>query len=210
LAKQTGRTLIWVPIVHTQADFGSMSHSVKKRFLRQRGTVAWYRHVKAVDKMWKTIRHDIDRLRLPYERVRLYQDGLPVCGHETQIVKELAHAGSQNHQILADLMEKGAQITGTESPDLLLEEYELAQKAFAASDGVRTSLQAQRRQTVTQQLLERRDCYIAQRIDATLRAETGMIFLGVLHSLDGRLPSDIDMTKLFGDGIPQTRPKGRG
>ena len=133
-----------------------------------------------------------------------------MCGHETQIVKELAHAGSQNHQILVDLMEKGAQITGTESPDLLLQEYELAQKALVASAGVSTRLQAQRHQTLTKQLLERRDRYIAQRIDATLGAETGLIFLGVFHSLDGRLPSDIDMTKLLGHGIPQTRPEGRG
>ena len=34
--------------------------------------------------------------------------------------------------------------------------------------------------------------YIAERIDATLKAgETGIIFLGILHKIEGRLPEDI-------------------
>ena len=38
-----------------------------------------------VDKFWKQIEETIDSLRLPYERVRVYQDGLPVCGKELEL-----------------------------------------------------------------------------------------------------------------------------
>jgi signal transduction histidine kinase len=60
--------------------------------------------------------------------VRLYQDGLPVCGREEEIVRDLAGSGSQNHQILLELIARGARLTGSESPSLLLEEYELARQ----------------------------------------------------------------------------------
>ena len=55
-------------------------------------------------------RQQIEGLDLDRERVRLYQDGLPVSGHESDIVRDLAQAGSPNHQLLLDLMAKGVQL----------------------------------------------------------------------------------------------------
>ena len=46
-------------------------------------------------------------------------------------------------------------------------------------------------------ILDMRDLYIAERIGQTLKqGETGLIFLGMLHSLKGRLPDDIRVTQL--------------
>ncbi len=51
-------------------------------------------------------------------------------------------------------------------------------------------------------LLERRDQFIAKQIDQTLApGETGLIFLGMLHNLQGRLPADVAL--LF---LSQARP----
>ncbi len=47
-----------------------------------------------------------------------------------EIVSELSASGSRNHRLLMHLMDKGAMIMGTESPELLMEEYELAKKNF--------------------------------------------------------------------------------
>jgi hypothetical protein len=54
-------------------------------------------------------------------------------------------------------------------------------------------------------LLKRRDEYIARRINETLRAgETGLIFLGMLHSLGSWLDKEIRLVYLI------HQPSGRG
>jgi hypothetical protein len=58
----------------------------------------------------------------------IHLEGLPVCGHESEIVADLARAGSRNHRLLLRLREFGAIIMGTESAELLVEEYQLSSK----------------------------------------------------------------------------------
>ncbi len=50
-------------------------------------------------------RRAIRALRLDLKRVKLYQDSLPVCGHERALVHDLAAQGSRNHQLLEALAE---------------------------------------------------------------------------------------------------------
>jgi hypothetical protein len=121
--------------------------------------------------------------------VRVYQDGLPVCGHEREIVTELAAAGSRNHKLLLSLLARGAVLMGTESADLLVEEYQLASAALAAG---RTPHAKARRDRLHDTLLERRDRYIADRINGTLGAgETGILFMGMLHEVTRSLDPNI-------------------
>ena len=126
------RRLIWVPIIHTQADLGSLSDSVRQLYVRRIGQAKWDQHIQAVYEVWAAIRETIEDMDLDYGQVRLYQDGLPWCGHEIEIVTDLARAGSQNHQFLVHLMNQGARLLGTESPELLIEEYELARQVVVA------------------------------------------------------------------------------
>lgn len=186
------RTLIYIPIVHTQADMGALGESVRMATFRKVGATGWKRKLNLIDKIWTTIELAIDDLDLPYKTVRLYQDGLPVCGREAQIVTELAQKGSRNHQILFRLMEKGATIMGTESLELLMEEYELAKQTIAASETPKLVGMKTRQKALSDSLLKRRDRFIADRINSTLdRGETGILFLGMLHCLENRLDNDI-------------------
>jgi hypothetical protein len=111
------------------------------------------------------------------------------------IVRDLAVSGSRNHVILLDLVARGATIVGTESPALLLEEYELVQQLLvrlAADDAHGPTAQDQE---LSGLVLEQRDRFIAGRVDETLKAgEVGLIFLGLLHALERFLPPDIVMT----------------
>jgi hypothetical protein len=196
MPRKVRRRLIWIPIIHTQADMGNMAELVKSLYVRKKGSAKWAKHVADIDRIWREIRARIKGRHLDYSRVRLYQDGLPHCGHEAQIVRDLARAGSQNHRLLMDLMEKGARITGTESPDLLLEEYNLAREALVASDRRESPDAAARRGALGKAILEKRDRYIGARIAETLQpGETGLVFLGMLHSLAGRLPPDIEVIR---------------
>jgi hypothetical protein len=178
------RTLIYVPIIHTQADMGAFSELVQRVKVRKLGRRGWERNVIVVNSLWARIEQAIDKLALPYERVRLYQDGLPVCGRELEIVTELARAGSRNHRLLLRLKERGAAIMGTESSELLVEEYQLVKEDFASGKPEVATQGEPRRKALRDSLLKRRDQYIASRVNDTLLiGETGLIFLGMLHSV---------------------------
>lgn len=208
MLEKMARQLIQIPIIHTQADLGSISDSVRQLYVRTVGRNEWERRVKVVDEMWICIREEIERLHLPYGKVRLYQDGLPNCGREQEMASELAQAGSENYRIVMELMGKGAELTGTESPELLMREYEFAKEVVNSLGSGKTKDLAQRQRELSGLMLEKRDRYIADRIDKTLRVgEIGLIFLGMLHSLADYLPADIQVRFLSHKFHPVTRKK---
>jgi len=144
-----------------------------------------------VDKMWEDIERAVAGLALTPGQVRVYQDGLPVCAQEAQIVQELAAAGSRNHQLLLRLQERGAVIMGTESPELLIEEYQLAHAALSAAAAGGAQRQ---KQQLGAALLEKRDRFMAARINRTLQSgEMGILFVGMLHSVQHYLERDIEI-----------------
>ena len=195
------RTLIYFPIIHSQQDMGGFSESVRKVTLQKLGVREWKRKISMFDLFWTEIENAIQGLVLSFERTRLYQDGLPVCGREREIITELAQTGSPNHRLLRRLMDKGAILMGTESSELLIEEYQLIKKMLESGD-VKEAIRIEASQkSVSDSLLEKRDVYIATRIDTTLSVgETGILFLGILHNIGGRLPKDIHVL------YPRNRP----
>ncbi|MFH1481154.1 MAG: hypothetical protein ABIG67_07790 [Pseudomonadota bacterium] len=145
--------------------------------------------------MWDRIAAAIGGLNLALPKVRLYQDGLPVCGREAEIVRDLAAAGSRNHRILTGLIEKGATLMGTEPAALLVQEYELMKQMMAAPGGADRAEVLSYQKRMSARVLRERDRHIAHRINTTLgTGETGILFLGMLHSLDGLLDKDIRVT----------------
>ena len=198
-SKNPSRTLIYIPIIHTQADMGALGEPVRQAALHKIGKTAWKRKMSAIDQIWTKIEKVIDHLNLSYEKVRLYQDGLPVCGKEEMIVKDLAKAGSRNHKLLLRLIEKGATILGTESAELLVEEYELYKSILISRDPSKASRIESRQKGLTGSLLKKRDRYMANRINETLRiGEIGIIFVGMLHSLGNLLDKDIRVSYPMG------------
>lgn len=194
MLQPNARGIIWFPIIHTQADLGSMSATVRELHIQRTGPRKWTQHVRTVEELWRNIRLAVAQMDLVYERVRLYQDGLPECGKEERIVRDLAQAGSLNHQLLLELMARGAQLTGTESAEMLIEEYNLARQALV--QGKRQRAHQARLQELSLQLLARRDRFIADRIARTLEpGATGLVFLGLMHSLKGLVPADIQVTR---------------
>jgi hypothetical protein len=187
------RRLIYLPIVHTQADMGALKASVARATVEKTGRAGLARKAAAVDRIWTEIEAAIEALPLAFDRVRLYQDGLPVCGREAEIVAELARAGSRNHQLLLRLMDRGAVLMGTESGDLLVEEYQLARQSLAAPPPRAAGVAGQRR-AAGRALLQRRDQFMAQRINDTLKSgETGILFLGMLHAVERYLNPDVEV-----------------
>jgi len=182
------RTLIVIPIIHTEQDMGSLLERIKQEYVTRYGHEKWTEHLKSIDEVWSGIRRMIAALELPYASVRLYQDGLPHCEKEADIVKEVAARGSKNHQLLVELMEQGARLMGTEDPHLLLQEYRFLQGALGGGK----QGDENQREDQSRRLLSGRDRFIAGRINATLSAgEIGLLFLGPAHSVEPLLDADI-------------------
>ena len=116
---------------------------------------------------------------------------VPVLHSEAEIVKTLAIAGSVNHQLLVELMDKGAILTGTESAELVTKEYHQLRDRLAVIPHDAPGIQA-RHAARAGLLLGQRDRYIANRINATLRAgEIGILFIGLLHAVEPHLAGDV-------------------
>jgi len=188
------RKLLYIPIIHTQADMGELSPSLERIRVSKLGRHGATHHAGLVAKMWDEIERVVENLPVMAGQVQVYQDGLPVCGHEQQIVSQLAAAGNRNHRLLLRLQARGAVLMGTESPELLVEEYQLLTSALTPGPAREAARAEARRKPLRDALLERRDRYIAGRINTTLAAgETGILFLGMLHAVNRYLDPDIQV-----------------
>jgi hypothetical protein len=176
--------LIYVPVVHSIAEMGSEAEAYQAAFAARYGEGKLEERSTEFDAIWRAIGEGIRSLRLDLKRVNLYQDSLPICGHERALVHEIASRGSRNHQLLEALADSGAALVGTEAPSLLLEEYRLIHSPE------RTDAQAAA-------LLDARDHFIAGRVEETLsEGRTGILFIGALHRVAKFLPKRISVEYL--------------
>jgi hypothetical protein len=168
---------------------------VQEHYTRICGKSGWSQREDVVKALWSDIEANLDALHIDPRKTRIYQDGLPICGFEDKIVRELANAGSSNHQLILRWVDQGATLMGTEDAQLLMEEYELQKQQFArrAEAGPVDEKHARHMDSV----LKSRDLFIAKRIAATLEAgEVGLLFLGALHRLDALRCDDIRVETL--------------
>lgn len=192
------RSLVYVPIVHTEKDMGTLAAQMKESFVSQYDEEKWSEHWQAIQEMWDGLRLKIQQLKPDYKTVRLYQDGLPVCGFEEKIIRDLSQKGSKNHQLLLWLVEQGARLEGTEDPGLLVEEYNHIKGILSAPTEEDRDKEVKAYEKVAGELLAKRDQFISDRIEKTLKTgETGLLFLGMLHKVDELLPKDIKVSYLI-------------
>jgi len=192
----SGRILILIPIIHTAADLGGLNEPIQRWKVRKLGKEAWKRNNELLDAFWKQIEETIEGLLLPYERTRVYQDGLPVCGHEREIIADMARVGSRNYLLLLKLAEKGAKLMGSESAELLVEEYQLAHQRFGTQNPQGSAREQLNAEALEASLLERRDQFMGHRISSTLQnGETGLVFLGMLHAIEPWLDQNIQVVR---------------
>jgi len=179
------RALIYLPIIHGAGDLGSLGEPQSPEQAQRQ---------QAAGQFWDLLEAALEAFALDYNTVKVYQDGLPVCGKEAEIVADTARGGSRNFRLLESLKARGATVMGTESAELLLEEYALMCRARAPEPGRAPPTEAE-----AKALLARRDEYIARRIADTLEEEEmGLLFLGMLHEIADKLPEDIKLIQPFG------------
>ena len=152
-----------------------------------------------VGQFWDALERAVAALSLDFKAVRLYQDGLPICGHEADIVAQLAATGSRNHRLLRGLMDRGATLSGTESGELLVEEYELLRQSLLPG------IDPKKHRELSTAILAKRDVFIAKRIANTLcPGETGILFIGLMHNIEPGL-TDAGIEVSYPIGKPKIR-----
>lgn len=192
------RHLLYIPVIHSQVDMGSMAPELKERYVEIYGAHRWRQHQEAVEQMWTGIERRIGAQRLDFHKTLLYQDGLPVCGKELEIARVVASRGSRNYQLVMKLVEQGATLMGTEDPHLLIKEYRYLKVALQEERKGPKWWRAIRDKLHSRWLLKQRDQFIAQRINETLtNGQTGLLFIGMEHRLDQYLPKDLAVSYLF-------------
>jgi hypothetical protein len=185
------KKLLYIPIIHMEADLGSVGAVVDKSSSQMCGKERWDKHKKAVSGFWDSIANFFNHLSA--SNLKIYQDGLMIDGGlGKKIVEEGAMKGSKNHKIIRKLMEKGAKIMKTEDLSLLKEEYNSLIKLSQTQSFLERMLAYIGYKLRKDPLMEKRDKFIAERINETLQdEEVGVLFIGVYHNVLPRISQDI-------------------
>jgi len=190
------RTLIYVPVIHTSADLGSLAKDVTKRGIADIGEDVWEKHIAAVEKFWDAISGYFDSIDV--SGMKIYQDGMVADGEVGQkIVEEGAKSGSRNYELVARLLKRGAILVKTEDFKLVREELDRL-VALTQAKSIAHKLSAFiKYKLVKDRLLDKRDKFIAKRIGESLsHGETGIIFIGAYHNIKKRLPASIRISEI--------------
>ncbi|MBI4743339.1 MAG: hypothetical protein HY776_00665 [Actinobacteria bacterium] len=190
------RTLIYVPIIHTSADLGSLAKDVNKKGVADLGEEVWREHRKTVEGFWDVIAlyfNHIDGLG-----VKIYQDGM-VAGDEAgkRIVEEGVRLGSKNYELISKLLKEGAILIKTEDFNLVKKEFDGLFAITLAKSVTQKIIALIKYKFIKNRLLEKRDKFIAQRINETLNdGEKGVIFIGAFHDVKKWLSGDIQIKEI--------------
>ncbi|MDY9926964.1 hypothetical protein [Methanosarcina sp.] len=192
------RKLVYIRIVHTAADMGSLSESLQEEIISRIGIDKWKETQSMIREFWDKLEKKLLELKLDLEHTKIYQDGLP-CGGEMgmKIVHTTAELGSQNYRLIEKLVENKAEIVATEKPELLIEERNLLMNVYNSSTLEEKVKAKQRYEVRAKTLLQERDEYIASRINNTLKdEENGVLFIGAEHNVIPGLTKDIEVIDL--------------
>lgn len=203
------RKLLIIPIFHSGAEMGSARESLEKISEKLVGREKWEAHKKRIIELWDCVERLISEKvkTLDLTKLKVYQDGQVLNGKiGVKMVEDIAAKGSKNHQILLQLILKGAIIMRTESFELLKEEYMLIKNILTAKTAEVLVLARRAYKARKDSILEARDRYIAKNIDKTLGDnEVGIIFIGATHSVERYLPKDIETEYLEDENLKKLK-----
>jgi len=190
------RKLIYVPIIHTSEDMGSLADNLTKIGIDKFGRNFWKQREKTVERYWEVISEYFDSIDVAGFKV--YQDGMVADGEMgKKIVKEGKKSGSRNFQLLSRLLDRGAILVKTEDVKLAKKERDRLLNIIRAKSKMAKGVALIKSKLQKNKLLEMRDRFIARRIKETLaHNETGIIFIGAYHEIREKLPEDITVREL--------------
>ncbi len=190
------RNLIYVPVIHSSADLGSIAKEIARRGVAGLGEDLWEKHRQTVEGFWNAISDYFDSMDVT--GVKIYQDGMVAEAEVAlQIARDTAKAGSINYQLILRLLEKGAVLMKTEDFKLVKKEYDKLRAITEAKTTVKKIGEFLKYKLTKTSLLNKRDAFIAQKIDQTLKPdEKAILFIGAFHDIRKKLPKSINIQEI--------------
>lgn len=187
------RNLIYIPIIHSSADMGSMASELTRKSINEFGEEFWNTHVDTVNQYWEVIRHYCDTIDFDGKPVKIYQDGMVADGDiALKIMEDSVKAGSKNYEIISRLVNHGATIVKTEDLSMVKKELDMLKSIPTSGSLIMKVIKIIKFKITRHKLLVQRDKFIAETIDRTLAPnETGIIFIGAYHGVLNKLSKDI-------------------
>jgi len=185
------KLIYYFPIIHMSADLGSIASEVTKRAIANLGEKIWAMHKDTIEGFWNSVEKYIESMEV--KECKIYQDGMIADGEASEkIVEEAVKQGSKNYQIVSGLMKQGAKLMMTEDFALVKKERDLLVKMSSAKTKRGKIVSYLRYKFSKNALLEKRDEFIAKRINETLcDGESGILFIGAYHDVIPKLSKDI-------------------
>jgi len=192
------RSLIYVPIIHSIADMGSLGKELKHESVSELGENVWQKHTDTVNGYWDAIESYFELIDIYIKGIKIYQDGMFVDGEMAmKIIDEGIRAGSKNSEIVSKLIGRGAILIKTEDFKMVKDEYDCLQAILKSKTKIKKLFSLLRYKILKPIFLIRRDKFIAGRIAETLGPnETGILFIGAYHNIMKKLPKDITVIEL--------------
>ncbi|MFH1856368.1 MAG: hypothetical protein ABH836_03945 [Candidatus Omnitrophota bacterium] len=190
------KTLLYVPVIHTSGDLGSVATEVAKRGISRLGIKIWEEHDRTVEKFWDVLSRYFETQNV--SGVKIYQDGMIAEGEiARKIVEDGVKAGSSNYRLISKLLERGAFLVKTENFSLVKEERDRILALIHAKSFIRKLAALVKYKVVKNKLLKKRDKFIANRIDETLKhGEKAILFIGALHNIKEKLPNSFQVIEI--------------
>ena len=190
------RRLIYIPIVHTNSDMGSLASALEQSTAAVCGEERWERHKTTASHFWQMMSDYLETLDT--RNLKVYQDGFVSDGDlGKNIIEEGVRRGSKNYEIILNLLNRGAKIISTEDMALLQEEYGYISQTMKAKTPSQRRLAYKEYESRKSQLTMERDSFIAGTINETLENdEVGLLFIGAYHDVVPHLTKDIAVEQL--------------
>jgi len=190
------RRLIYVPIIHADADMGSLASALDQSTAALCGEERWERHKATASHFWQMVSDYLETLDV--KNLKVYQDGFVSDGDlGKKIIEEGARKGSKNYEIILNLLNRGAEVVSTEDMALLQEEYGYISQIIKAETLSQRRLAYKGYESRKGKLTRERDRFIASAINETLKdGGVGLLFLGAYHDVIPHLAKDIAVEQL--------------
>jgi len=190
------RRLIYIPIIHTDADMGSLASELEQGTAALCGGERWERHKATASHFWRMVSDYLETLDA--KSLKVYQDGFVSDGDlGKKIIEEAVRKGSKNYEIIFNLLNRGAEIVSTEGMALLQEEYGHISRIMKAKTLSQRVLAYKEYESRKSQLTMERDRFIARTVNETLEdGELGLLFIGAYHDVIPHLARDIVVEQL--------------
>ncbi|MDP3011138.1 MAG: hypothetical protein Q8N27_00310 [Candidatus Hydromicrobium sp.] len=190
------KALIYVPIIHMSSDMGSLAKDLNRRGIADLGEELWKEHIKTVEGFWDELSHYFDSIDV--SGMKIYQDGMVAGGEVGQkIVEEGAKSGSKNYELVSELLKRGVILVKTEDFKLVKKERDRLIAITQARSLPEKLIAFMKYKVIKNRLLNKRDEFIARRIEETLNQDgTGIIFIGAFHNIKERLPKDVRIMEI--------------